>query len=109
MKFLWKLHGNFGCHGNRSWKISNESYLFIKLEPVKQIKRFESCLFYLNSNTNTSSIKTKGFKQLKTNTLLKQSGYWKIFKDYQTDVESKSDVVVNFTVCLAQIVCAKKK
>ena len=20
MKFLWKLHDNFGCHGNRSWK-----------------------------------------------------------------------------------------
>ena len=35
-----------------------------------QIKRFENCLFYLNSNTNTSSIKTKSFKQLKTNTLL---------------------------------------
>ena len=48
----------------------NVCYLFIKSEPVKQIKRFESCLFYLNSNTNTSSIKLKGFKQLKTNTLL---------------------------------------
>ena len=24
MKFLWKLHGNFGCHGNRSWKFSND-------------------------------------------------------------------------------------
>ena len=28
MKFLWKLHGNFGCHGNRygnrSWKILND-------------------------------------------------------------------------------------
>ena len=44
--------------------------MFIKLEPIKQIKRFVSCLFYLNSSTNTSSIKTKGFKQLKTNALL---------------------------------------
>ena len=24
MKFLWKLHGNFGCHGNLSWKILND-------------------------------------------------------------------------------------
>ena len=23
MKFLWKLHGNFGCHGNRTWKNLN--------------------------------------------------------------------------------------
>ena len=39
----------------------------------------------------------------------KQSGYWKNFKYYQTDVESKSDVAVNLTVFLAQIVFAKKK
>ena len=24
MKFLWKLHGNFGYYGNSSWKISND-------------------------------------------------------------------------------------
>ena len=71
----------------------NVSYLFIKLEPIKQIKRFESCLFYLHSNTNTSSIKTKGFKQLKTNTLLLRHHYLQrsnqvIEKYYQTDIES---------------------
>ena len=103
------VYGSNFCHYVDSLHhYVNVSYLFIKLEPIKQIKRFESCLFNLNCNTNTSSIKTKGFKQLKTNTLLKQSNYRKIFKDYQTDVASKSDVVVNFTVCLAQIVCAKK-
>ena len=39
----------------------------------------------------------------------KQSGYWKNFKYYQTDVESKSDIAVILTVCLAQIIFAKKK
>ena len=24
MKFLWKLHGNCGCHGNGLWKVSND-------------------------------------------------------------------------------------
>ena len=24
MKFLWKLYGNFGCHGNRTWKNLND-------------------------------------------------------------------------------------
>ena len=65
------VYGSNFCHYVDSLHhYVNVSYLFIKLEPIKQIKRFESCLFYLNSNTNTSSIKTKGFKQLKTNTLL---------------------------------------
>ena len=65
----------------------NVSYLFIKLEPIKQIKRFESCLFYLNSNTNTSSIKTKDFKQLKTNTLLLRRHHYlqriRLLKNFQ--------------------------
>ena len=33
MKFLWKLNGNFGCHGNRSLKISNG----ISYESTEQI------------------------------------------------------------------------
>ena len=36
MKFLWKLHGNFGCHGNRSWKISND-ISYESAEPILMI------------------------------------------------------------------------
>ena len=32
-KFLWKLHGNFGCHGNRSWKITND-ISYESFEPI---------------------------------------------------------------------------
>ena len=33
MKFLWKLHGNLGWHGNRSLKILND----ISYESAKSI------------------------------------------------------------------------
>ena len=36
MKILWKLHDNFGCHGNRSWKISND-ISYKSTEPILMI------------------------------------------------------------------------
>ena len=33
MKFLLKLNGNFGCHGNRSWKILNDIF-YESTEPI---------------------------------------------------------------------------
>ena len=33
MKYLWKSNGNFGCYGNRSWKISND-IAYESIEPI---------------------------------------------------------------------------
>ena len=36
MKFLWKLYGNFGCHGNRTWKKLNDIF-YETTEPILKI------------------------------------------------------------------------
>ena len=33
MNFLWKLYGNFGCHGNRTWKKLNDIF-YETIEPI---------------------------------------------------------------------------
>ena len=44
MNFLWKLHGNFGCHGNRSWKISND-ISYERTEPI--LMKFQGSIYML--------------------------------------------------------------
>ena len=33
MKILWKLHDNFGCHGNRTWKKLNDIF-YESMKPI---------------------------------------------------------------------------